>query len=52
MITEKLADEVYDIVDHDTELPEEKTIEVLEALLDEMMPCRAVVDAISYNYSC
>lgn len=49
VITEKLANEIFEMVDADEELPEEKTIEILETLLDQMTPEGKLVLLLKYK---
>ncbi|WP_424961800.1 RNA polymerase sigma factor [Ekhidna sp.] len=49
VISEKLADEVFELVDHDEEIPEEKTIEILENLLEQMTPEGKMILLLKYK---
>jgi RNA polymerase sigma-70 factor (ECF subfamily) len=49
VITEKLAEEVFEMVDSDEELTEEKTVEILETLLDQMTPEGKLVLLLKYK---
>ncbi|WP_370089729.1 RNA polymerase sigma factor [Ekhidna sp.] len=49
VISEKLADEVFELVDADEELPEEKTVEILETLLDQMTPEGKLILLLKYK---
>ncbi|MEQ8906072.1 RNA polymerase sigma factor [Ekhidna sp.] len=49
VISEKLADEVFEIVDADEELTEEKTVEILETLLDQMTPEGKLILLLKYK---
>lgn len=49
VLTEKLADEVSSIVDYDEELPEEKTIEILESLLEELSHEEKLILLLKYK---
>ena len=49
VITEKLADKVFDIVDHNEEISEEKTVEILESLLEQMTPEGKMILLLKYK---
>ena len=49
VLSEKLADKVIDIVDFEEELPEEKTIEILESLLEELTPEGKLILLLKYK---
>lgn len=49
VITEKLADEVPDIVDYDEVLPVEKNMDILEELLEELTPEDKLILMLKYK---
>lgn len=49
VLTEKLSDQVAEIVDFDEELSEEKTVEVLEKLLDQLTPEDKLILLLKYK---
>ena len=49
IITEKLINEVADIVDSEEELPLEKTVEVLDNLLEEITPDEKLILLMKYK---
>ena len=49
VITEKMVDEVFEITDFDEELPHDKTVEVLDELLDELTPEEKLILLLKYK---
>lgn len=49
ILSKKLVEEVFEIVDFDQELPEEKTIEVLDELLEQLAPEEKLLLLLKYK---